>query len=266
MIDARLVLRKVHENLAECMREMTRRSRAGTILENGGVLLYASAHEAPGLFNGAIRISQHAEARELLTRARAFFGPRRRGYTVWALEGPDDDLAEAAAAEGLVHATTGPEMVLTRPIAERPLPVDVSVRMVETESDLRAMHDVLREGFGTIGVPGDVWQAVWPDVDSVHAEHITTALAFWRGRPAATAMAVLGRSVGQLLNVSTIPEARRQSLGEIVSRTVTNAAFERGVAAVSLQATPDGEPLYARMGYEEIGRYRWYVKMTPGGQ
>jgi hypothetical protein len=40
---------------------------------------------------------------------------------------------------------------------------------------------------------------------------------------------------------------------------VTNTAFERGARAVTLQASPMGEPIFARLGYRTFDRLRWYV-------
>jgi hypothetical protein len=41
---------------------------------------------------------------------------------------------------------------------------------------------------------------------------------------------------------------------------VTNWAFDQGARAQSLQASTMGEPIYARMGYEELYRYRSYLR------
>jgi hypothetical protein len=52
-------------------------------------------------------------------------------------------------------------------------------------------------------------------------------------------------------------------LGEAVTRAVTNRAFDEGAAVVTLQASPMGEPIYRRMGYEERYRYSTFVRFEP---
>ena len=63
--------------------------------------------------------------------------------------------------------------------------------------------------------------------------------------------------------VVTLPEYRGRGLGEACTRLVGNRAFELGARCVVLQASSQGEPIYRRMGYREITRYRWHAKGPP---
>ena len=55
--------------------------------------------------------------------------------------------------------------------------------------------------------------------------------------------------------VGTVEAARGLGIGELVTRAVTDRAFDLGAAAVTLQASPMGEAIYARMGYVAAYRY-----------
>ena len=55
-----------------------------------------------------------------------------------------------------------------------------------------------------------------------------------------------------------MPAARGQGLGALVTTAVTNLAFARGAASVTLQASPMGEPVYRALGYEPIYRALGY--------
>ena len=60
--------------------------------------------------------------------------------------------------------------------------------------------------------------------------------------------------------VGTVEAARGRGLGDLVTRAVTNRSLDEGAPACTLQASPMGEPIYARMGYEQIYRYRGLVR------
>ncbi|HLX89902.1 MAG TPA: hypothetical protein VKR22_15765, partial [Acidimicrobiales bacterium] len=63
--------------------------------------------------------------------------------------------------------------------------------------------------------------------------------------------------------VGTIPGARHRGLGELVTRWATDAGFGFGAAAVVLEASEEGDPLYRRLGFEEVSRYRWCLGPPP---
>jgi predicted acetyltransferase len=63
--------------------------------------------------------------------------------------------------------------------------------------------------------------------------------------------------------VAAVPEVRGRGLAAACTVWATNAAFERGGAVASLQASEMGEDLYRRLGYEELYSYRLYGAM-PG--
>lgn len=56
-----------------------------------------------------------------------------------------------------------------------------------------------------------------------------------------------------------LPEARGRGLAELVTHAVTQVGFGLGAELVVLQATPMGEPVYRRMGFEQFQTYRGLV-------
>ena len=73
-------------------------------------------------------------------------------------------------------------------------------------------------------------------------------------------MAYESDGVASLQWVGTVPDARGMGLGALVTVESTNLAFDHGVSSVSLQASPMGESVYRRLGYETIFRYGEYVR------
>jgi predicted acetyltransferase len=94
----------------------------------------------------------------------------------------------------------------------------------------------------------------------------TIALAHIDGEAVATAVSITNAvtGVGGVYWVGTVPSARRRGAAEAVTRFVTQASFEQGACIVTLQASPAGAPLYARLGYAEVGRYARFLSPKSG--
>jgi GNAT superfamily N-acetyltransferase len=60
--------------------------------------------------------------------------------------------------------------------------------------------------------------------------------------------------------VATDPAHRRQGLGTRVMRALLADARRRGLRTASLQASPDGLPLYERLGFETVGHLHAHVR------
>ncbi len=52
----------------------------------------------------------------------------------------------------------------------------------------------------------------------------------------------------------------------MVTAAAVNAGFDRGAEIASLQASPMGESLYRRMGFETIFKYRLLMWQPPGAK
>lgn len=84
------LLELTHRSLAETMREVTWRSQ-GVILEEKGLLLYATGASDPALWNGAVRTEPGLAAAEIVARATEFFARWGRGFTLcirWTISTP----------------------------------------------------------------------------------------------------------------------------------------------------------------------------------
>ncbi|MFL5821414.1 MAG: GNAT family N-acetyltransferase [Solirubrobacteraceae bacterium] len=66
-------------------------------------------------------------------------------------------------------------------------------------------------------------------------------------------------------NVGTLPETRGRGLGTGLMRQALIDARERCCATTSLQATAMGRPLYARLGYRELGVIEMWERRRGGG-
>lgn len=90
----------------------------------------------------------------------------------------------------------------------------------------------------------------------------------WRGfigyagdRPVASSQVVLGGDglAAGVYYVGTVEPYRRSGLGEALTRRAINEAVALGYEAVSLQASPLGQPIYERMRFRQMSYYETYV-------
>ena len=78
---------------------------------------------------------------------------------------------------------------------------------------------------------------------------VSTVFLVITERPASPMFAT-GR-IGTLLNVFTYPEYRRQGISTDLLQQAIREARRLGVSSIELSATPDGKPVYEKLGFTE---------------
>lgn len=257
------LLRFSQKNLAEALRHFSMHAPGAILHERRGVLCIASSHPHPGPFhNAAMRSDPNSGAEEVLSEAREFFGELRRRFALWVEDSRDTDLADLARREhlSLLEPREGsPGMVRTRPLAPPPEVPDRQIREVRTTADAEQFAEVVAASFSTIGMPPEAARAIFSSPDVLLKDGVRAFLASFDLRPVACAMTLMTGEVAGVYWVGTLDEVRRHGFGEAVTRVATGAVFKLGVEAVVLQATTLGEPLYRRLGFREITRYRRFL-------
>lgn len=56
---------------------------------------------------------------------------------------------------------------------------------------------------------------------------------------------------GDILNMYTVPTARRKGISALILQQLLNEALHRGVTKVALHTSKDGEKLYRKFGFKE---------------
>jgi GNAT superfamily N-acetyltransferase len=249
-----------HANLMEVNALLTRAEPEGVVDRRGGELLFAGGHEFP-MLNGAMREGA-GDAAAFVERACAFFADRGRGWMAYVH--PADAAFEAAVRDaGLSLLIDYPEMACSEPPPEPDPPAGVDLRAVEDRASAREYWAVCERSYRSLGFPAGVFDT-FPD-ELLLLEEVDAWLAYVDREPAATAMLVSSGPVGMVCWVATLDDRRGRGLAALCTARATAAAFERGAELASLQASPMGESLYRRLGYEELFRYRLYMKGRFGG-
>jgi len=265
MLERTELLELADANLVEATREMARLHADSQIEEQADSLLVAGPDPFPiGYVNATLATCPGAppDPQGCVAAADAFFSARERGYTLWTRDHCDAALAGAAEAADLRAVSDMPGMVLDAPIADASPADDARLVRVDDADGLRDFAAVSARAYAPIGFPPAVVAKIFGQPERGLRPHWINVVAYAGEEPLSAAMAILSHGIAGIYWVGTAPEGRKRGLGDACTRCVGNTAFELGARAVVLQASQQGEPIYLRMGYREITRYRWWLR-TP---
>lgn len=85
-------------------------------------------------------------------------------------------------------------------------------------------------------------------------------IGFLDGTPVATSAMVLDSGVAGIYAVATIPQARRQGIGEFMTVMPLLEARQCGYRVSILQASSMGYPIYKRIGFKDVCKFNIYVQ------
>ena len=80
-------------------------------------------------------------------------------------------------------------------------------------------------------------------------------VGYLNDRPVCCAELHYAAGVAGLYNVATLAAERRRGFARAIVHEALATAAEEGFDSAILQASPEGEPLYASLGFTELGRY-----------
>jgi GNAT superfamily N-acetyltransferase len=243
---------------------MADRYRLGAEIDGGEVvstadgLIYASRTDFPVMMNGAIPLV--GDPVRLVSAAREFFAARGRGFTLFARSEAEAEAAHSAGMRLLLERY--PAMVRREPFAERPPPDDVELRRVADASGARDYLQVADSAFVAIGMPAGILADMRAEA-FFGREDTTAFVAYAEDRPVAAASVVLARGIGGVQWVGVLEDARGRGLAALCTAAASNAGFEMGANCAWLEASHMGEPVYLRMGFEEVFNYGVWVAAPP---
>lgn len=252
-------------NLVDFWRELAAWSgRAGRFEERDGLVLHATSTPFPVTCNGVARLDPDVSAEQVVDEADAWFGALGRGYTVQVEDptGRDADLVAAAEQRGLLELSRAPAMVRSAPFEPLVVPDGVRLGWVGVDASVEDFVQVADESYQSLGMPAGVIVEMCTSPERMVTAHLRTVVAHVDERPVAVAQVLLGSGIAGVYYVGVLPDARGRGLAELVTHAVTQVGFELGAPLVVLQATPMGEPVYRRMGFEQFQTYRGLVRFV----
>jgi hypothetical protein len=204
---------------------------------------------SPNPFVNAVTLARplrEEEADGLTARLEAFFLERPAGgpWLIWS-GWPTPDLSR------LGYVLWGHPPVMVRPPGgEAPSPPP-ELRIVEARdaAEMVAIERAFVEGYPALGVDHLLPGAVFP------ASLLGGPFRFWAGYVESDLVSVAAALVCEdqvdVAFVATQPHARRRGYGEALTWAATMA--DPSLPAV-LEASDEGRPVYAQMGYRDVGR------------
>lgn len=230
----------------------------GVVRAEKGLLLVAGNHPCPVLLNSALRVGT-LDATEVLQRAESFFGPLGRGWETWVRADADADLQQAAERAGLSVAPELVGMVLDSSPDIVEIPRHVEVCWVSDMAGVRDFADVAADGFREEAAGlSDLIRATFSERRSLIASDTAAFVVRYHGEPAATVLTMVKAGVAWIGWVATRPQFRGRGFGQLATAAAARAGFVLGGKFASLEATVMGVPVYSRLGFREITRYRNY--------
>lgn len=138
-----------------------------------------------------------------------------------------------------------------------PTPSGLTVQRVTDDETRKQWIQVFAAGFG---MPDFVADAFYDFMSYDNPETTLAYIGGLNGQPVATSLLVLAAGVAGIYNVATLPAARRQGIGAIMTLVPLREARKRDYHVGILHASDMGVELYRSLGFHEycqIGQYVW---------
>lgn len=258
-------LQRAHLNLVDSSRRFFELDPGAAIEAEPGWLFGAGSASHPVISNAAFRRDDEVDAVEFIASANEFFAARERGFSVWVRAGlpEDEDLAAAAEAAGFQAVFEMPEMLLRdERLGPESTPLGVELRRLSEVDEAADFWAVAKDAYATNGFPPEVF-AGYTDHAGLLADNVAAFIARVEGEPASIAMTIVSDNVAGIYWVGSRERARGLGLGRAVTVAATNAGLALGAEIASLQASPMGRPIYAKLGYETVYDYRLMMSPRP---
>jgi ribosomal protein S18 acetylase RimI-like enzyme len=195
-----------------------------------------------------------------LDRAVDYYAERERGFCVCTRGERDRSLADACEARKMRGFDGGPGMVLDAPVEPLSQPADLRIDLVTDVKGVADFVAVAAPAYEMLSLPAAVTREVFADAERILSSAVALYVAYLADQPAATGLSLASHGIAGLYWIATRGDLQRRGLADALTRRASNDAFERGAARVILQASPDGEPVYRRIGFRSVTRYaRFFV-------
>lgn len=253
MTDAQLYARML-DNLRSAFRIAARTPGGAALEQDGVVAAITPAARYLSIFNGVVYADAATLDAALPQLARAYDDAGVQAWTVWI---PEEDRAAAELVAAAGHALDASPRAMACELAALDL---VAPARLDYQRDLpvETFETLTMRGFG--GRPEHARGAL----AGFDEERAHRYIAIADGEAAATVGVWDDEGDAGIYYVSTLPAARGRGLATALMTRALLDARERGCETTSLQATKMGRPVYARLGFRDLGAIdMWERRKAP---
>jgi ribosomal protein S18 acetylase RimI-like enzyme len=242
-MDDATLRRRLWEGFASLQTLLGGSSRNGFVLEREGLVasVVPSAPDSPAL-NAAVAVEPHAAPAALRELADRYAHAGVRRWAIW-VDGGARDVTAALRRAGLIVASASPGMGADIGALE----LDLAHADPEPKGDLRTVGRVNDLAYGNVDARLERTLTTLKEGD------LRAYRADLNGAPAAVALALHHDDDCGVSFVATLPQARRRGLATRVMQGVLADAQRHRLTTITLQATEQGERLYAQLGLHRLG-------------
>ncbi len=158
------------------------------------------------------------------------------------------ELEQVCAEAGMIREDApGMHRRLDGPVEVR-LPDGLEI----TLSPVEELPDMTRTMLLGFGMPEWLHDPMVEMLTGVDPDTLVNVLARLDGEPVACGSAYLADGTAGIYNIATLEQVRGRGIGYAVTAWLMNHAYQRGSTQTILHASPDGLPVYERLGYERV--------------
>ncbi len=208
--------------------------------------LFFAAVEGSDVDDNYVFVYGPASVAHITELAEALFGDD--AYAITVESGANDALEEWLQTNGWIVCEDEPQMIL-RPIPRVDLPAtELTIEVVENE---RQYEDFMR-----VSETGRRWV---PSLQAATDPQVALLVGSYQGQTIATSRLSCLGEIGNIHGVVTDPKFRRRGIGTAMTWAAIAEARKRGCTSIVLSASEMGYPVYRRMGFQTVCRFRIYV-------
>ena len=140
------------------------------------------------------------------------------------------------------------------------IPSGFKIKRVIDGNMIKIYMDVVKNVFGMPDVANEGMLDFFTTMGFEENLPVQHFIGFLNDKPVATSMVVMGPRVAGILNVTTVPEARRKGIGTFITSFPLQFAKNRGYKIGVLTSSEEAYQMYEKMGFQEmckIKRYTW---------